>query len=95
MKVNIAAGTVAGAIQRDIHAYNAATGVDLSVEIIDTRLAAISYRQPSLLIADRLARQSPARLTGSSQRGLRAPQADELDLRDVLVSAPGRLPRKV
>ncbi|MCI0389318.1 MAG: hypothetical protein MOB07_11225 [Acidobacteria bacterium] len=45
-------------IQGYIHAYLAATGVDLSEEIVDTRRGAIRYVQPSALLRERLAAQS-------------------------------------
>lgn len=48
-------------IQGYIHAYLAATGVDLSEEIVDTRRGAIRYVQPSALLRERLAAQGPQR----------------------------------
>lgn len=45
-------------IQRYIHAYMAATGVDLSTEIIDNRQVTERYLQPSLHLQRRLAVQS-------------------------------------
>ncbi len=45
-------------IQNYIHAYQTATGVDLSEDIVDTRGAATRYVQPSTLLRERLARQS-------------------------------------
>jgi hypothetical protein len=44
-------------IQGYIHAYQAATGVDLSDEIVDTRRAAVRYVQPSILLRERLIAQ--------------------------------------
>jgi hypothetical protein len=41
-------------IQGYIHAYLAATGVDLSNEIVDTRRGAVRYIQPSILMRERL-----------------------------------------
>jgi hypothetical protein len=48
-------------IQGYIHAYLAATGVDLSEEIVDTRRGAIRYVQPSTLLRERLAAQGSQR----------------------------------
>jgi hypothetical protein len=47
-------------IQRYIHGYRTATGVDLAAEITDTRDAATRYLQPSVLLQRRLAEQVPA-----------------------------------
>jgi hypothetical protein len=47
-------------IQRYIHAYRTATGVDLAAEVTDTRDAATRYLQPSVLLQRRLAEQTPA-----------------------------------
>ncbi|MBO0798627.1 MAG: hypothetical protein J2P31_07370 [Blastocatellia bacterium] len=44
-------------IQNYIHAYQAATGVDLSEDIVDTRRAASRYTQPSILLRNRLESQ--------------------------------------
>jgi hypothetical protein len=44
-------------IQGYIHAYLAATGVDLSEEIVDTRRGAVRYIQPSILMQERLIAQ--------------------------------------
>lgn len=44
-------------IQRYIHAYMATTGVDLSIEITDTRQASERFLQPSLHLQKRLAAQ--------------------------------------
>ncbi|HEU0172998.1 MAG TPA: hypothetical protein VFV58_01955 [Blastocatellia bacterium] len=44
-------------IQGYIHAYQAATGVDLSDEVVDTRRAALRYVQPAVLLRDQLAAQ--------------------------------------
>ncbi|MEE9337472.1 MAG: hypothetical protein V3U87_05280 [Methylococcaceae bacterium] len=41
-------------IQRYIHAYNAVSGVDLSVEISDIRMANDRFLQPSVLLSKRL-----------------------------------------
>ena len=58
-------------IQGYIHAYLAATGVDLSTEIVDTRGTPARYLQPSSLLAQRVPGQdSPAQLNG--QPGKRA-----------------------
>ncbi|MDH3661340.1 MAG: hypothetical protein OEU92_15145 [Alphaproteobacteria bacterium] len=62
-------------IQRYIHAYAAATGVDLSVEITDTRVAADRYLQPSTLIARRLPPKTQPRLAAPSGGTLRPPKA--------------------
>jgi hypothetical protein len=65
-------------IQRYIHAYHAATGVDLSADITDVRLAESCYIQPAILLDQRQARQlhSPRILPGRSQgRRLPAPAA--------------------
>ncbi|HEU0173217.1 MAG TPA: hypothetical protein VFV58_03075, partial [Blastocatellia bacterium] len=61
-------------IQGYIHAYLAATGVDLSDEVVDTRRAAVRYVQPSTLLRDRLAAQgtSSALPPASSGRALTA-----------------------
>jgi len=54
-------------IQGYIHAYLAATGVDLSDEVVDTRRAAVRYVQPSALLRDRLAAQgTPSALPSAS-----------------------------
>src|SRR5262245_17474933 len=54
-------------IQGYIHAYQAATGVDLSDEVVDTRRAALRYVQPAVLLRDRLAAQwTPAGLPPAS-----------------------------
>jgi hypothetical protein len=44
-------------IQGYIHAYMAATGVDLSEDIVDFRTAPARYAQPSLLLEERIAAQ--------------------------------------
>lgn len=44
-------------IQGYIHAYLAATGVDLSEDIVDNRRAAVRYVQPAILLQNRLAAQ--------------------------------------
>ena len=50
-------------IQGYIHAYMAATGVDLSEDIVDFRTAPARYAQPSLLLEERIAAQeSPMEL---------------------------------
>ena len=46
-------------VQGYIHAYLSATGVDLSDDIVDTRGAPARYVQPSLLLEQRVAEQSP------------------------------------
>jgi hypothetical protein len=58
-------------IQRYIHGYRTATGVDLAADITDTRDAATRYLQPSVLIQRRLTEQAPA-------RRLRAPSGPDL-----------------
>ena len=58
-------------IQRYIHGYRTATGVDLAAEITDTRDAATRYLQPSVLLQRRLAEQVPA-------MRLRAPSGPDL-----------------
>jgi hypothetical protein len=58
-------------IQRYIHGYRTATGVDLAADITDTRDAATRYLQPSVLIQRRLAEQVPA-------MRLRAPSGPDL-----------------
>jgi hypothetical protein len=56
-------------IQRYIHAYQTATGVDLSAEVMDAGRADARYLQPSLHLRNRLAAQQPRRaLTGSTTR---------------------------
>ena len=80
-------------IQRYIHAYNTVTGVDLSVEITDTRVADNRYRQPSVLIADRLTRRPQGHMSFPSQGRLRAPRRDDIDPLD-LPAMPRRLPQK-
>ena len=44
-------------IQRYIHAYRAVTGVDLSLDMVDTRRANERYLQPSVHLRNRLAQQ--------------------------------------
>ena len=52
-------------IQGYIHAYLAATGVDLSADVVDTRATPARYQQPSTLLAQRLSGQdSFAQLDG-------------------------------
>jgi hypothetical protein len=58
-------------IQRYIHGYRTATGVDLAADITDTRGAATRYLQPSVLIQRRLTEQAPA-------MRLRAPSGPDL-----------------
>jgi len=58
-------------IQRYIHGYRTATGVDLAADITDTRDAATRYLQPSVLIQRRLTEQAPA-------MRLRAPSGPDL-----------------
>ena len=81
-------------IQRYIHAYHTVTGVDLSVEITDTRLAEDRYRQPSVLIADRLAQRPQLRMSQPSHGRLRAPHRDDIDPLDMPVMQTRRLPQK-
>jgi len=63
-------------VQGYIHAYLAATGVDLSEDIVDTRRADARYAQPAALLRDRLARQDsraelpPATVTGTLTAGV-------------------------
>ena len=53
-------------IQGYIHAYLAATGVDLTEDIVDTRGAPARYAQPSILLEQRIARQgAPPELSGA------------------------------
>ena len=52
-------------IQGYIHAYLAATGIDLSEDIVDFRTAPARYAQPSLLLEERVAAQElPMELQG-------------------------------
>jgi hypothetical protein len=81
-------------IQRYIHAYNTVTGVDLSVEITDTRLAEDRYRQPSTLIADRHQQRSQLRMSQSSQGRLRARQRDDSEPMGLSAKTPRQLSRK-
>lgn len=58
-------------IQGYIHAYLAATGVDLSNDVVDSRSAAVRYAQPSVLLESRLAGQGTrGELTADTTRGL-------------------------
>lgn len=57
-------------LQGYIHAYRAATGVDLTADIADTRMATDRYLQPSVHLRNRLAMQQRGSLTGSSQPAL-------------------------
>ena len=60
-------------IQRYIHGYRTATGVDLAADITDTRDAATRYLQPSVLIQRRLTEQAPAmRLRAPAEQRLGA-----------------------
>jgi hypothetical protein len=57
-------------IQRYLHAYFAVTGVDLTTDITDTRVAANRYLQQSVHLRNRLAAQArkglpPARTAGA------------------------------
>ena len=71
-------------IQRYIHGYRTATGVDLAAEITDTRDAATRYLQPAVLLQRRLTEQMSAMpLSPSSAPG-------RLEAR---VSGPAALPR--
>lgn len=45
-------------VQRYIHAYRTATGVDLAADVVDTRDAALRYLQPAVLLQRRLAEQT-------------------------------------
>jgi len=67
-------------IQRYIHAYNAVTGVDLSVEISDTRMASNRSRAPGELIAERMGRRAPASTLGRSRGRLAAPRPRQAEL---------------
>jgi hypothetical protein len=80
-------------IQRYIHAYHAVSGVDLSVEITDTRLAENRYRQPSVLIANRLAVQHPG-VPNLSRGKLRAPHQADAELLDIPAHVLRQLPRR-
>ena len=80
-------------IQRYIHAYAAATGVDLSVEITDTRSANDRYLQPSVLLSRRLRSMSPTRLDAASQGKLRPPKSVERRVARQPVGAVRQLPR--
>src|SRR5215831_11044946 len=71
-------------IQRYIHGYRTATGVDLAADITDTRDAATRYLQPSVLIQRRLTEQMSA-IPLSPSSG-----PDRLEGR---VSGPAALPR--
>jgi hypothetical protein len=56
-------------IQRYIHAYQAATGVDLAAEVMDAGRADARYLQPSVHLRNRLAAQQPSRaLIGATPR---------------------------
>lgn len=58
-------------IQRYIHAYRAATGVDLTVELVDAGRADERYVQPSVHLKNRLGqRQSGGALPQGSERAL-------------------------
>ena len=58
-------------IQGYIHAYQAATGVDLSADVVDARATPARYQQPSALLAQRLSGQdSSAQLDGDGTRAL-------------------------
>jgi hypothetical protein len=71
-------------IQRYIHGYRTATGVDLAADITDTRDAATRYLQPAMLLQRRLTEQMSAMpLSPSSGPG-------RLEAR---VSGPAALPR--
>ena len=81
-------------IQRYIHAYNAVSGVDLSVEITDTRLAQNRYRQPSVLIARRLAEQHPEARPHVPRGNLRLGQKADTELLGLPDYLPRQLPRR-
>jgi hypothetical protein len=59
-------------IQRYIHAYQAATGVDLAAEVMDAGRADARYLQPSLHLRNRLAAQQPRRALPASPNRARA-----------------------
>lgn len=59
-------------IQRYIHAYQTATGVDLSAEVMDAGRADARYLQPSLHLRNRLAAQQPRRALPASPNRVRA-----------------------
>jgi hypothetical protein len=71
-------------IQRYIHGYRTATGVDLAADITDTRDAATRYLQPAMLLQRRLTEQMSA-MPLSPSRG-----PGRLEAR---VSGPAALPR--
>jgi len=56
-------------LQGYIHAYRAVTGVDVTVDIADSRMATDRYLQPSVHLRNRLSMQQRS-LTGSSQNAL-------------------------
>jgi len=59
-------------IQGYIHAYLAATGVDLSAEVVDTRATPARYMQPSTLLAQRVSGQGPFGQLDGDAGGTRA-----------------------
>lgn len=77
-------------IQRYIHAYHAVTGVDLSLEITDSRSAEDRSRQPSALIESRDRARRPRRLIS---QGRTRPIRTEPP-RDRSEPAPARTPVK-
>jgi hypothetical protein len=60
-------------IQSYSHYYRQATGVDHSVPVTDARDAARRFRQPSLLIAERVMQQTPALVASPPQAALPSP----------------------
>jgi hypothetical protein len=64
-------------IQRYIHAYNAVTGVDLSADVTDVRLAENRYLQPAVLLDNRQAmRLQSKRILPEHSAGKRLPPPD-------------------
>lgn len=61
-------------IQRYIHAYQAVTGVDLTTEVSDVRMASDRYIQPSILLDKRLSQRnaSPKKIVKNRPKRLEA-----------------------
>lgn len=64
-------------IQRYMHAYYAATGVDLTTDITDTRIAADRYLQPSVHLRKRLTAQERKGLPPAKGAGKLAELSDD------------------
>lgn len=81
-------------IQSYIHAYTAATGVDLTADITDTRRAADRHVQPSVHLRNRLlAQQRQGLLPASTATATRTPTSEVIEYEQLPVLRRNRLLR--